>query len=686
MDDANVRAEGFLPQQYEFELDQARILDLLTGHTLYNDSGVVIRELTQNAIDAVRLQAQEDNLLPEKFGKVEVLWSNKESTLEVIDNGTGMTQDIIERHLLKVGSSRYQDEKFKETHPEFSPISRFGIGILSAFMIADTVEIATCAASEALARQISLRSVHGRYLIRLLDKEVEPVAKRVAPHGTSVKLKLRPTAKRVDILGEVRRWIMFPKCSVSVQVDSGVPVQVGFNSPKDALESYLKTGAFSNILERYRVEERTREGLALAYVLSYNPFFRDWTFVSVPSERQVSGGESIGCTCVEGVTVETGSPGFLRGGLLAIANATGKNAPKTNVARSALEENEGSIAAIQKIYDLYVEQLDEECRRLMSEEKYPLSGAISQLEYISSGLEWNSGEYFSRHNECRYPELLKASFSRLPVFLLEGAIERKAASLDDLRKLGKFWTVEAPLFRSLEVLIRQMPVNITARAILEFAKGGPQLPSEPVVSNLNSQYARALIVGIFEIKRISAIESGHRLELEWGLLRESLWYSQSALFERLYRLDSQAAFRIRENFEERYDPNRMRMQTIPGDIRVPKSEVAIDGLKGFSAVTAQGDIYFLPGAKFVERQLPAFLSNKFNEIAQGYIYLEIARFLLAASPASPSATQDIFDRAIRTIMGSGLDSYLPDVDEAREVACATEWQTYDPFAWSRERF
>ena len=57
IDDYHVKAEGFLPQQYEFELDQARILDLLTGHTLYNDSDVVIRELAQNAIDAVRLPA-----------------------------------------------------------------------------------------------------------------------------------------------------------------------------------------------------------------------------------------------------------------------------------------------------------------------------------------------------------------------------------------------------------------------------------------------------------------------------------------------------------------------------------------------------------------------------------------------------------------------------------------------------
>ena len=31
-------------------------VQLLVGHTLYNDSSVVVRELVQNAIDAVKLQ------------------------------------------------------------------------------------------------------------------------------------------------------------------------------------------------------------------------------------------------------------------------------------------------------------------------------------------------------------------------------------------------------------------------------------------------------------------------------------------------------------------------------------------------------------------------------------------------------------------------------------------------------
>src|SRR5258705_13862694 len=100
-----------------------------------------------------------------------------------------MTQQIIERHLLRVGSSRYQDPNFKKQFPEFAAISRFGIGVLSTFMVADSVEITSCHPDDAEARQLSLRSVHGKYLIRLLPKDsVE--TKSLAPHGTRVKLRL----------------------------------------------------------------------------------------------------------------------------------------------------------------------------------------------------------------------------------------------------------------------------------------------------------------------------------------------------------------------------------------------------------------------------------------------------------------------------------------------------------------
>src|SRR5262249_24788605 len=157
--------------------------------------------------DAVRLKRLE--VLDKEsgyLGKVKIVWDESANTLTVTDNGTGVTQSVIENHLSKVGSSRYQDPEFKKLHPAFSPISRFGIGILSAFMIADEVEIITCSPDEDEARHLSLRSVHGKYLIRVLPKDSKLGELGISPHGTLVKLKLRPSTTIADIAGVARRW------------------------------------------------------------------------------------------------------------------------------------------------------------------------------------------------------------------------------------------------------------------------------------------------------------------------------------------------------------------------------------------------------------------------------------------------------------------------------------------------
>lgn len=85
-------------------------------------------------------------------------WDSNSRVMEVGDNGTGMTQSIIVNNLLKAGSSRYQEPDFKKEHPDFTPISRFGIGVMSTFMIADKVEVLTSHPVEEKSRHLSLRS------------------------------------------------------------------------------------------------------------------------------------------------------------------------------------------------------------------------------------------------------------------------------------------------------------------------------------------------------------------------------------------------------------------------------------------------------------------------------------------------------------------------------------------------
>ncbi len=133
IDDSNIQTEGFIRDTFEFSLDQGKILDLLTGHTLYNDTNVVLREVVQNSLDAIRIYNYKKQ--DPEVGNVSIKWSDSDRTLVISDNGTGMTQKFISNFLLRVGTSRYQDADFRKQYPEFTSISRFGIGVLSTFMI-----------------------------------------------------------------------------------------------------------------------------------------------------------------------------------------------------------------------------------------------------------------------------------------------------------------------------------------------------------------------------------------------------------------------------------------------------------------------------------------------------------------------------------------------------------------------
>ncbi|PWW71537.1 hypothetical protein C7212DRAFT_349018, partial [Tuber magnatum] len=348
-----IETQGFLKETYSFDLDQHKILDLLIGHTLYNDTGVVLRELSQNGIDAIRLHEAESGEV--STGKLSVKWESDSRILTIADNGTGMTQEIIEKHLLKVGSSRYQDQKFKEEHPTFSAISRFGIGVLSTFMVSDEVEITTCSRLEEKARKISLRSVHGRYLVRLLDKVRDIEASSLAPHGTQVRLKVRSTARLGSVLEIMRQWVVIPRCDVTVQIDEEPPVKVGYSSAADAVASFLENAGFNTLGDQpqYKVISRDVEGVEFAYAARWSPTYRDWAIAHVPSREQKR--SPVPCTCVEGIAVVFGTPALASRSLIAVANARGSSAPKTNVARSTLEVTPERDALFSTLYGLYVD-------------------------------------------------------------------------------------------------------------------------------------------------------------------------------------------------------------------------------------------------------------------------------------------------------------------------------------------
>ncbi len=165
-------ADGRPVYQYrelQFQLDQHEIQNLLMGESLYEDPTLCLRELLQNSLDALQLRDIRNQVLakdpearldwsdPLPAGEhyhVEVTWGRDEATdreyIRVSDNGSGMTRDQLERYFTNLGKSFYRSPEYERERQIFrehghvvSPISIFGIGFLSCFMLAEEVCVRT---------------------------------------------------------------------------------------------------------------------------------------------------------------------------------------------------------------------------------------------------------------------------------------------------------------------------------------------------------------------------------------------------------------------------------------------------------------------------------------------------------------------------------------------------------------
>lgn len=289
VDESQIEVNGFEKKKLQFTIAQDNILQLLVGHTLYNDSSVVVRELVQNGIDAVRLQTEYEKRNGKDYsqGKVWVEWNSVKRQLSFWDNGTGMAIQDVENYLLKVGASKYRDEVVKKQFPNFTSISHFGIGILTCFMVANDIDIVTSSDEQEEANSINLRKVNGSYLLRKMDKNELDV--RIKQHGTMVKLYVRSDVDMAKLENDLRKWIVVPEIPVYLSVDGNENIRIGYNSLKEILIKYLNETGHDVDGEKYDVYEKKHGNVTVAYAVRHlsNIYFKSCSqyIYPLPVER-----------------------------------------------------------------------------------------------------------------------------------------------------------------------------------------------------------------------------------------------------------------------------------------------------------------------------------------------------------------------------------------------------------------
>lgn len=109
------------------------------GEHLYSTPKVALRELVQNAHDSVTRRGLES---PEPFEpRIEVRGDDGAGTITIADTGAGLTVTEIHEFLATIGAGYTRE--LRASSADASLIGQFGLGFLSAFVVADEVSVTT---------------------------------------------------------------------------------------------------------------------------------------------------------------------------------------------------------------------------------------------------------------------------------------------------------------------------------------------------------------------------------------------------------------------------------------------------------------------------------------------------------------------------------------------------------------
>ena len=204
---------------HTFQVDLRGMVDLLSHH-LYSSPRVYIRELMQNAVDAITARRQLDPGAPTS---VLLRTADAGGALTVSDSGVGLTEDEVHRFLATIGRSSKRDEDgLIQTRSDF--VGQFGIGLLACFVVADSITVLTRSARDPKAPAVEWRGyADGRYSIRTLPSSArEP--------GTTVTLLPRAGSEEwfgtTRLLALARHYGSLLRYEVLLESGDGIPVKI----------------------------------------------------------------------------------------------------------------------------------------------------------------------------------------------------------------------------------------------------------------------------------------------------------------------------------------------------------------------------------------------------------------------------------------------------------------------------
>ncbi|MBN1459456.1 MAG: ATP-binding protein [Armatimonadetes bacterium] len=232
LDTVELRLEtrGFIDKPISFEIDKDKIVQLLIGDHLYARRDVALRELVQNAIDACMLRHE----LQREVIPTILVDKRASGELVVEDNGIGMDYVSAKQFLSTIGSSFRGSDAFQESfaNMSYSPISQYGIGILSCFLICDSMVIETLKEGAEPCR-FTIERIGGEWKY---EKGARPLP------GTTVCLHLDDYGREIKLGECLEKYFLCPEIPIEYRDgDTGIETLRAEWSASRVFDKFLNT-------------------------------------------------------------------------------------------------------------------------------------------------------------------------------------------------------------------------------------------------------------------------------------------------------------------------------------------------------------------------------------------------------------------------------------------------------------
>lgn len=182
--------------EYRFKVNLGGMIEILSDH-LYSSPDVYIRELLQNGVDAIVAREKKDEeYRNNKAGRIH-LSINEEKSLVFEDNGSGLTEEEIHQFLAIIGQSSKRDLQSGKILSDF--IGRFGIGLLSYFMVSNRIRIRTRSISSEKGYEW-IGNPDGTYSLTECDK---------SNVGTEIHLEAKSGCEEYFTASKIERLIVY---------------------------------------------------------------------------------------------------------------------------------------------------------------------------------------------------------------------------------------------------------------------------------------------------------------------------------------------------------------------------------------------------------------------------------------------------------------------------------------------